>query len=80
MATLHVRNVPDELYGALRARAEREGRSISAETIAILRRAVVSRLDPEDLIEDLRRFRARVQLPPDAPPPEQIIREARDAR
>jgi plasmid stability protein len=80
MATLHVRNVPDELYQALRARADREGRSISSETIAILRRAVLSRRDPDDLLEDIRRFRERVKLPPDAPTPEQIIREARDAR
>jgi plasmid stability protein len=80
VATLHVRNVPDDVYEALRARAEREGRSINAEAIAILRRAVLSRLDPEDLIRDLREFRSRVQLPPDARPPEDIIREARDAR
>jgi plasmid stability protein len=37
MATLHVRNVPDELYERLRAAAEGESRSISAQAIAILR-------------------------------------------
>jgi hypothetical protein len=36
MATLHVRNVPDELYGRLRAHAEAEGRSIGAETVQLL--------------------------------------------
>ena len=36
MATLHVRNVPDALYEALRARAQARGRSIANEAIAIL--------------------------------------------
>jgi plasmid stability protein len=79
MPTLHVRNVPPEVYEALRARASREGRSMNAEAIAILRRSLASRRDPEDLIADLRRFRERVQLPPDAPLPEELIREDRDA-
>src|SRR3954469_4995510 len=43
MATLHVRNVPDELYEDLRALAEREGRSIGAEAIALLRGALAQR-------------------------------------
>jgi hypothetical protein len=36
MATLHVRNVPDELYERLRIRAEAEGRSIGAEAVQLL--------------------------------------------
>jgi plasmid stability protein len=36
MATLHVENVPDDLYEALRARAKRERRSMAAEVIRIL--------------------------------------------
>jgi hypothetical protein len=43
VATLHVRNVPDELYEELRARAERDGRSIGAEAIALLRGALTQR-------------------------------------
>jgi plasmid stability protein len=41
MATLHVRNVPDELYERLRAAAEEDGRSIGAEAISMLRAALV---------------------------------------
>ena len=37
MATLHVRNVPDDVYERLRAAAAAEGRSIGAQTIALLR-------------------------------------------
>jgi plasmid stability protein len=36
MATLHVRNVPDPLYEALRTCAEDNGRSIGAQAIALL--------------------------------------------
>jgi ATP-dependent Clp protease ATP-binding subunit ClpA/plasmid stability protein len=36
MATLHVRNVPEALYEALRARAQARGRSIGNEAIAVL--------------------------------------------
>ena len=40
MATLHVRNVPDELYETLRGRAEKEGRSIGGQTVALLEEAL----------------------------------------
>jgi plasmid stability protein len=43
MATLHVRNVPDALYAELRATAERDGRSIGAEAITLLRFALTQR-------------------------------------
>jgi plasmid stability protein len=43
MATLHVRKVPDELYEELRALAQRDGRSIGAEAIALLRGALSER-------------------------------------
>lgn len=37
MATLHVRNVPDDVYDRLREAAEAEGRSIGAQAIALIR-------------------------------------------
>jgi plasmid stability protein len=43
MATLHVRNVPDDLYDELRAAAEADGRSIGAEAISLLRGALTER-------------------------------------
>ena len=36
MATLHIKNVPDELYEALRARARQHHRTIAAEVISLL--------------------------------------------
>ena len=41
MATLHVRNVPDELYERLRGQAERNGRSIGGETSSCSKRMLV---------------------------------------
>jgi plasmid stability protein len=78
VATLHVRNVPDDIYDALRARAKSEERSINAVAIAILRE-VLSPVDAEAMIEDLRRFRARTRLPQGTLAPEEIIRRDRDS-
>ena len=50
MATLHVRNVPDELYEELRALAERDGRSIGAQAITLLRAALHQRGKLADLL------------------------------
>lgn len=44
MPALQVRNIPDDLYEALKARAEAEGRSLSAQTVAILKRALADQL------------------------------------
>jgi plasmid stability protein len=41
MATLHVRNVPDDLYEMLRARAESEGDSISSTVVRLLSKALL---------------------------------------
>lgn len=42
MATLHVRNVPDELYEQLKALANDDHRSLSSEVIWLLQEAVVA--------------------------------------
>jgi hypothetical protein len=43
MATLHARNFPDDLYEELRKTAEREGRSIGAQAIMLVRFALEQR-------------------------------------
>jgi plasmid stability protein len=40
VATLHVRNVPDQLYQTLRVTAELEGRSIGAQAVALLQQGL----------------------------------------
>ena len=80
MATLHVRNVPEDVYEALRKRAEREGRSISAATVAILRRSLPAAFDPEAFIAEVDADIERWSWPEDGPTPEEIIRRDRDSR
>lgn len=40
MATLHVRNIPDEIYQAMQDLAAREQRSLGAEVIVLLEKAL----------------------------------------
>jgi plasmid stability protein len=79
VATLYVRDVPERLYKRLKTRARKNGRSLNAEVLEILD-GVVERDDQGGLITDkLRELAMEINLPADAPTPEQIIREHRDA-
>lgn len=40
MATLHVRNIPDDLYQAIQTLASREQRSLGAEVTILLEKAI----------------------------------------
>jgi plasmid stability protein len=82
VATLHVRNVPQDVYDALRRRAARTGRSLNAVALEILDAAAAreERRDSQTPITDaLRRLAYKIDLPPDAPRPEELIRRMRDA-
>ena len=80
MATLYVRDVPEKLYKRLRARARRNGRSLNAEVLELIDEAVLRELTSEEITERLAELAAEIDLPPDAPRPEDIIREERDRR
>ncbi len=82
MPTLYVENVPQDLYEALRSRAQEHRKSISAEVLALLaeniptaeelarRKAVVARI-----------AKIRARKPPGSgpfPTAEQMLREDRD--
>ncbi len=77
MAAFHLRDIPDDTYAQLRERAARNGRSINAEVLWIVDREL-GRPSGEELLQRLRRLRAEWTLPPDAPRPEDLIREDRD--
>jgi plasmid stability protein len=78
MATLHVRDFPDDVYTKLRALAEAENRSLSQEAIVLLKRAVElegsNRERRRRIVAALRRDRASHA----APEPEKLIREDRE--
>lgn len=79
MATLHVRDVPDETYEALRERAAERRTSISAEAIRLLERGL--RTDRARVNELLAEIEAsRVKALPDAPTAAELIRRDRDDR
>ena len=79
MRTLYVRNVPNRIYEALARRARRNGRSVNAEAIEILR-AETERGDARVIVQRLAAIAAEIDWPDDAPTPEELIRKDRDSR
>jgi len=76
---LHVRGIPEELYEALRQAATDDGRSISAETIAILKSALADRLVTRArILQDIEKRRAQMGSRIHGLDIERIIREDRD--
>ncbi|MGZ4357974.1 MAG: FitA-like ribbon-helix-helix domain-containing protein [Gaiellaceae bacterium] len=80
MATLYVRDVPEKLYKRLRVRARRNGRSLNAEVLELIDEAVLREVTSDEITDRLAELAAEIDLPPDAPRPEEIIREERDRR
>jgi hypothetical protein len=79
MPTLHVRDVPAEVYESLQKRARERRTSIAKETIRLLAQALrVDRPGVRDLIDTIQRNRpvARGGTPPAA----ELIREDRQSR
>jgi antitoxin FitA len=80
MATLYVRDVPSELYERLRREAASAKRSLSAETVELLRRSLAPRpgLSLEQLLRDSEQIRMKHSLPAGAPTAAELIRDDRD--
>jgi plasmid stability protein len=78
--TLHVRNVPEDVYEGLRERARERGSSMNAETIEILRDALRwRRRSWDELMTDLDQLAKEINFGPDWPTPEDVIRADRDS-
>jgi plasmid stability protein len=82
MATLYVENVPDEVYRALRKRARKNGSSIAAEVIALLKQFVPTEAElrrRQEFYDRLAELRAKPPLTPGPfPSAEEMIREDRE--
>ncbi|MGH3852587.1 MAG: FitA-like ribbon-helix-helix domain-containing protein [Pseudonocardiaceae bacterium] len=81
MAELHVRNLPPEIHLWLRQRAQAQGRSMSAEAVAILRtalRGAQSGAGRGRAIDRLAAIRRRARLGADDPLAEELVREDRE--
>ena len=63
MATLTIKNLPDELYASLKARAAASRRSINSEAIVCLERVLIGqKLDEAQLASELKALRERSPL------------------
>ena len=78
MASLHVRNIPDEIVRKLKLRAARHGRSTEAEHREILRQAVST--EQADSFEELAARLRKLTEGRTLTPSEDLIREGRDER
>lgn len=79
MATLHVREFPDEAYEALRERAAERRTSISAEAIRLIERALrTDRAGVNELLAEIES--GRVGVGATAPTAAELVRRDRDGR
>jgi len=79
LATLYVRSFPDDLYDEIRSTATLEGRSLSAEVVALLAAALGERRRAQEAAEALQRIgaRRRSRRPPSTDSL-QLLREDRE--
>lgn len=79
MSTLHVRNVPEDLYEEIQRRAAAQRRSISSEVISLLRQAVSqSQASQAELLAEIRRRRLYRPADHGAPDTLTLLREDRE--
>jgi antitoxin FitA len=79
VATLHIRNVPDDVVETLKARAHREGRSLNAEVVLALT-AAAPRRTLDEIIEDVKKLAATIPNPPTVEEVVDSIHQAREER
>jgi plasmid stability protein len=78
VATLYVRNVPDEVLERLRANARAKRRSLNAEALEILEEAAAD-VSATPITNQIEEIAKRLNLGPDEFDPVQVVRELRDA-
>ena len=78
MPTLYVRNVPNDVYRRLQDRARRNSHSLNAEAFDILSVATAREPSETAIVDRLREIAREIDLPPDAPKPEELIRQDRE--
>jgi plasmid stability protein len=79
MPTLYIRNVPPEVYEALKARAKREGRSVNAEALVALEE-LAERERGREAVDRLWEIAQRIKRQPGDPSAGELIRQMRDER
>jgi plasmid stability protein len=75
MATLTVKNIPDDLYEKLKQRAKAHHRSVNREIIVCIQEALESRrMDPESFVARIEALHRQMQTPPLT---DKMLRQAR---
>ena len=78
MPILHVRNVPNELYNRIKAQAQAKNRSMSAEVIMLLDRALTDTARSQaEVLDNIRRRRFFRPAEANAPDSTTLLREDR---
>ena len=80
MATLFVKDFPDDIYEELKDRARANGRSLAAEVRMILQMHVPRKRSHKELAESIRRFREKIQREGRGLPAEEIVAMIREDR
>ncbi len=79
MTILHVRNVPEQLYKCIKARAATQHHSLSAKVIALLESTIEqAERDPAITLQTIRERRERYPISPDVPDSTFLLREDRE--
>ncbi len=82
MATLYVENVPDDVYAALRKKAQERRSSIAAEIVSLLRQNYPTDIELEKRRQAFKRFERLRDSKPLGPGPfpstDEMIREDRE--
>ena len=79
MATLHIRNVPEEVVEVLKGRANRSKHSLNTEVVETLTEAARrSRVD--EILENIDRIQARLKHPPTGEQIAEGLRRDREER
>jgi plasmid stability protein len=79
MPTLHVRNVPEEIYQQIRLQAATKNRSLSAEVIVLLQRALIeTERNQSEVLAGIRRRRFFRPAEAGAPDSLTLLREDRE--
>src|SRR6266487_6300441 len=76
VATLNIRNVPEEVVARLKTRAARNGDSLNGEVVRTLTESA-GRRTVDETLENIARIRAKIKNPPTA---EQIVEGLRRDR
>jgi plasmid stability protein len=80
MATLFVKDFPDDVYEALKDRARANGRSLAAEVRYLLQQAVPRRRSQKEVAESIRRFREKIAAEGRGIPLDEIVQMVREDR